>query len=334
MPGVRISSLILGNLQRTDEFPIARGGSTLKTTAANIFDRLDGLDSRVNTLSGNPIYVNNSPTIDLTFNSATRTLSADLAQNLDLSTRTIVLPPVIAIPPGLICPFAASSAPIGWLLCDGSVVPVGTSTITQTDGTTKTYDFTALRAVLGNTYGAPGKLPDLRGLFVRGWGVHGTDNTATGGTKRVRSDFFGQLQQDAFQGHKHYLHDPTHDHSYTEDPHTHGVNDPGHFHDYKGGKEAKADSKFGDDDKSDDDGAGNTHQTVKATTGITIQAATTKNFDILHKATGVRVQNPISDAEVFGQDPAGSTGSSAGVPPRTSHETRPYNMALLYCIKY
>ena len=334
MPGVKISALNPGTLQRTDEFPIARGGSTLKTTAANIFDRLDDLDSRVNTLSANSIYVDDSPTIDLTFNSATRKLSADLAQNLDLSTRTVVLPPVIAIPPGLISPFAASTAPIGWLLCDGTVIPNGTSNVTQTDGTSKTYNFSPLYAVLGNTYGAPGKLPDLRGLFVRGYGVHSTDNTATGGTNRVRSDFFGQLQEDAFQGHKHYLHDPTHDHNYTEDPHTHGVNDPGHDHDYKGGDEAKADSKFGDDSKSDDDGDGNTYQTSDEKTNITIQSATTKNFNILHNVTGVRVQNPISDAEVFGQDPGGSTGSSAGVPPRTSYETRPTNMALLYCIKY
>jgi microcystin-dependent protein len=328
MPGVKISALPgPATFTRTDEFPIARGGSTFKTNASNIFDKLDDLDSRVNTLSANPIFVDDSATIDLTFNSSTRRLSADLAQTLDLSTRTVVLPPVIALPPGLVCPFASLAAPIGWLVCNGDIIPNGTGTVQG-----KTYNFGPLYGVLGNTYGTAGKLPDLRGLFVRGFGV----NQADDGTppNRIRSNGFGTLQRDAFQGHKHFLHDPTHDHNYTEDPHTHGVNDPGHKHTYKGGEEAKADSKFGDDSKSDDDGDGNEYDTSDEKTNVTINSATTKNFNILNNVTGVRVQNPISDAEVFGQDPAGSTGKAFGVPPRTDHETRPNNMALLYCIKY
>jgi microcystin-dependent protein len=332
MPGVKISGLIgPATLQKTDEFPIARGGTTLRTNASNIFDKLDDLDSRITTISANSIYVNDSPTIDLTFNSTTRRLSADLAQTLDLSTRTVILPPVIALPPGLVSPFAASAPPIGWLYCDGSTINNGLQSITY-NGTTALYDLSKLYTVIGSTYGAPGKLPDLRGLFVRGYGVNQADDNTS--TNRIRSSTFGNLQRDAFQGHKHYLHDPSHDHNKTEDPHTHGITDPGHHHQYRGGDEAKADSKFGDDSKSDDDGAGNTYDTFDSTTNITINPATTLNFDILHQFTGVRVQNPISDAEVFGQDPAGSVGASMGVAPRTDHETRPNNIALLYCIKF
>jgi hypothetical protein len=68
------------------------------------------------------------------------------------------------IPRALVCPFAVSTAPEGWLACNGDVIPI--------DGTVQGVDASELqelRVALGTTYGAAGKLPDLRGEFLRGW---------------------------------------------------------------------------------------------------------------------------------------------------------------------
>jgi hypothetical protein len=51
----------------------------------------------------------------------------------------------------------------GWLLCDGQDIPVGAK-------------YNALRGLLGDTYGA-GKVPDFRGMFLRG---HGSQTLASG----------------------------------------------------------------------------------------------------------------------------------------------------------
>ncbi len=87
-----------------------------------------------------------------------------------------VIPQVIAavptIPTGTIITYGASTAPSGWLPCDGRLL--------------STTAYSNLYNVIGNTYGAgPGtfNLPDLRGYFVRGWdngrGVDVIDATYT-----------------------------------------------------------------------------------------------------------------------------------------------------------
>jgi microcystin-dependent protein len=83
------------------------------------------------------------------------------------------------LPTGCLLPYAGSSAPIGFLLCDGSYY--------------STTTYAALFAVIGYTYGGSGssfKIPDTRGIFVRGAGTQtigsrtysaslGTTNTDT-----------------------------------------------------------------------------------------------------------------------------------------------------------
>lgn len=56
------------------------------------------------------------------------------------------------VPTGSIMPYIGTTAPNGWLLCDGSVIPSGIY-----------YD--KLRTLIGSGYA-----PDLRGLFLRGTG--------------------------------------------------------------------------------------------------------------------------------------------------------------------
>lgn len=65
-----------------------------------------------------------------------------------------------AMPPGAVQAFARSTAPAGWLKCDGAVVSRSA--------------YPALFAVVGTTFGAGDGsttfgLPDLRGEFIRGW---------------------------------------------------------------------------------------------------------------------------------------------------------------------
>ena len=66
--------------------------------------------------------------------------------------------PVINLPTGMIMPYAANTAPSGWLVCDGAEV----SQTTYPD----------LFAVIGSLWGTAGagnfKVPDLRGMFLRG----------------------------------------------------------------------------------------------------------------------------------------------------------------------
>ena len=100
----------------------------------------------------------------------------------------------IFTPPGVVQPFAGSTAPSGWLLCIGQA-------ISQT-----TYK--ALYDTIGYTWGNPGSnqfnLPDLRGVFVKGAGT----TTRTAGKDSAGNFYAGSLGTyltDKMQGHYHSL---------------------------------------------------------------------------------------------------------------------------------
>lgn len=83
----------------------------------------------------------------------------ELSTTLDLSTKTLLVPPGIQPPTGTVVPFAGTSAPTGWLFCFGQAV----SRTTYAD----------LFSALGTTYGAGDgsttfALPDLRGRVPGG----------------------------------------------------------------------------------------------------------------------------------------------------------------------
>lgn len=87
--------------------------------------------------------------------------------------------------------FAMSTAPTGWLECNGAAVSRTT--------------YSALFAKIGTLYGAGDgintfNLPDLRGEFVRGWDHgRGVDSGRT----------LGSNQEDAFKSHNHALYGST-----------------------------------------------------------------------------------------------------------------------------
>jgi microcystin-dependent protein len=94
-----------------------------------------------------------------------------------------------SVPTGSVYHFASSTAPTGFLICNGDAVPNGSGTVQGV-----TTDFSALYAILGTTYGVAGTLPDLRGYFVRGAGTN-SDGTAAG--------TFGVKQNDELRSHRH-----------------------------------------------------------------------------------------------------------------------------------
>ena len=104
----------------------------------------------------------------------------------------------ITNPAGTILMFGGTSAPTGFLLCDGSAVDRST--------------FADLFAVVGETFGAGDttttfNLPDLRGEFVRGWDAMG------GSAKGVDSGrAFGSTQNSTNLAHSHNVTDPGHAH--------------------------------------------------------------------------------------------------------------------------
>lgn len=112
------------------------------------------------------------------------TLDADLAVRL--------------VPPGTVIAFASETCPQGYLRCDGSARSAGT--------------YPELFAAIGTAFGNPGagqfNLPELRGLFIRGWdsGVGNDPNRTTRTTSRpggASGDRVGTYQGDVFASHNH-----------------------------------------------------------------------------------------------------------------------------------
>jgi microcystin-dependent protein len=95
------------------------------------------------------------------------------------------------LPSGAVMAFAMNSAPSGWLAANGDTIPNGSGTVQG-----KTENFAVLYSLIGTTYGSAGKLPDLRGYFVRGSGTN-SDGAASGG--------FGGKQADSFADHNHTI---------------------------------------------------------------------------------------------------------------------------------
>ena len=124
-------------------------------------------------------------------------------------------------PVGIITWFTSSDAtklPVGWVVCDGAAY-LNTPEISP-GVPNPFYD---LYDIILNTYGAPPTptqfvVPDLRGLFIRGW------NDA-GGTPGVLDPgrVFASVQTSAVQTHTHQLPSLSHTHPVT-------VTDPGHNH--------------------------------------------------------------------------------------------------------
>jgi len=119
--------------------------------------------------------------------------------SLQAATKTYVdTAQTTAGPPGAIIAFAGTSAPTGWLACQGQAVSRSV--------------YAALFAAIGTTWGAGDgsttfNLPDLRGVFLRGTGTN-----STGSSSGAVGPSVGTYAVDTYLNHSHGVTDPGHTH--------------------------------------------------------------------------------------------------------------------------
>lgn len=102
-------------------------------------------------------------------------------------------------PAGIIAPFAGTSAPSGWLACQGQAISRST--------------YATLFTAIGTTWGSGDgsttfNLPDLRGMFLRGTGTN-----ATGSSSGAVGPSVGTYAADTYLNHSHTATDSGHSHS-------------------------------------------------------------------------------------------------------------------------
>lgn len=198
-------------------------------------------------------------------------------------------------PIGTIQAFAFDTIPAGWLLCDGRIL--------------KVEEYISLYQKIGNAFGdseeGEFKLPDLRGRFIRGWDKEGeVDNDR----------IFGSYQEDALQEHGHSLkiegkisESGSHSHSLYYQKNT--------IH-------------YGQNTFSSD------NEALLMRTAV----SWSKYYDEKYGKYNWRKDDYINHSLDSGGShshnlPQMSVESICGENTQVSNETRPKNLALLYCIK-
>lgn len=162
----------------------------LTDVTSNIQAQLDNKRSgTVTSVTGSaPIAVTNETTTPVISIAAATQSAAGIMSSAD-KTKLDGLVANSGVPAGAVMAFAMTTAPTGWIAANGDTIPNGPGTVQG-----KTADFSALYSLIGTTYGPAGKLPDLRGYFVRGNGTN-SDGTESG--------TFGAKQADEFKRHNH-----------------------------------------------------------------------------------------------------------------------------------
>lgn len=163
-----------------------------------------------------------------------------------------------ALPPGATIPYAGTSAPSGWLLCDGTAV----SRVT----------YATLFGVVGTVYGVGDgattfNVPNMSGRAAVGTGTY-TDSVS-GVITRTLAQVAGTEAHVLTSGQM-----PSHNH--TQDAHTHTVTDPGHSHTLS--TPIYRDNGSSSAYEVQNLGTAGTQSTVNsATTGVTNQTAVATN---------------------------------------------------------
>jgi len=165
------------------------------------------------------------------------------------------------LPPGVILPYGASVAPLGFLLCDGSAYSRAT--------------YADLFAVIGTTYSASDassfRVPDMRLKMPYYGGTVGT----TGGASTVT------LNSNNLPAHTHT------GTTNTGGAHTHSITDPGHTHVSKIGRDdGNCSNVAGQAPPGDSNDGGTGMATYSATTGITIDSGGSHTHTFTTDSTG------------------------------------------------
>jgi microcystin-dependent protein len=205
------------------------------------------------------------------------------------------------VPAGAVQAFAMNSAPSGWLAANGSNVSRST--------------YAALFSAIGTTYGAGDgsttfALPDLRGYFLRGTGTN-SDGTASG--------TFGAKTADALKTHTHSVSGNT------------GTESAGHTHSVSGSTSSNGAHQHTTyaNRLQDAVATGNSFRvnTLEQWGFGNNQGSTSSNGD--HTHTFSTTSGGVSANHTHGVNITSGNPSTG-----TSDETRPKNIAMLYCIKF
>ena len=176
---------------------ISSSGGTARTVMS-----ADATDSIFAVSDDRNFTVKTNAATRLTVNSSTATstvpvvLPADPTTALQAATKQYV---DAAGPSGAIMAFAGTSAPSGWLACQGQAISRTT--------------YATLYAAIGTTWGVGDgsttfNIPDLRGMFVRGTGTN-----ATGSSSGAVGPSVGAYAADTYLNHSHAITDPGHSHT-------------------------------------------------------------------------------------------------------------------------
>lgn len=143
--------------------PVYSSTETLETDAFGVFSHVIDLPNTTETLFSNHVLY-------LTIKEGTTIISNEVFKRVPLAYAASN-----GVPTGSIMPFIGSTAPPGWMLCDGGAIPIDPNTLT-------------LRTLLESA-----NTPDLQGMFLRGTGTSPVNSQAGPGLKGI--------QQDAIQTH-------------------------------------------------------------------------------------------------------------------------------------
>lgn len=141
------------------------------------------------TFSGDSVNI----VVDSSFGAWELEIYTDSVTSVAGAGTSLVVETPPGIPTGAVFHFAMSTAPTGYLVCDGSAVSRTT--------------YSTLFTTIGTTYGSGDdsstfNLPELRGQFIRGW----QDSNSAGDEVVIDSDrTFGSTQGDAVTDHNHWF---------------------------------------------------------------------------------------------------------------------------------
>jgi microcystin-dependent protein len=329
--------------------------NAVQATSANTANRIVTRDGSGNfaagtitaTLSGNASTATTATTATTLITGRTIALTGDVtgttgafdgSANVSAATTiadgSVTLAKLVAVvqralvPPGAVQAFAMNSTPSGWLECNGSEV--------------SRFDYSALFSAIGTSYGSGNgsttfTLPDLRGYFLRGSGIN-SDGTEAG--------TFGAKTADALKTHTHTTSGNTgvqsNDHTHTVSGTT-GNDSPDHTHtgwtDVQGNHAHSQGSRslynfygggiFIGNRSYPNGGFQEWQQQNTSTNGAHSHNVGTNGASANHQhsfsatSSGVSSDHTHSISLISGNP---STGTSA--------ETRPRNIAMLYCIKF
>ena len=228
---------------------ISTSGGTARTVMS-----ADSTDSIFAVSDDRNFTVKTNTVTRLTVNSSTATSTVPVVLPGDPTSALQAAPKQYvdaAGPAGAIMAFAGTTAPSGWLKCEGQAISRTT--------------YATLYAAIGTAWGVGDgsttfNVPDLRGMFVRGTGTN-----ATGSSSGAVGPSVGAYAADTYLNHSHAVTDPGHNHSYS-------------IWSYK---------RLGDGSGGDYWNGGTTTSTGTSTTGLTVNTSTTGGTETKPKNYGV-----------------------------------------------